>query len=295
MNSNVYLKLYSLPKQLGLNGVNRKEALFLRTMHRAYQAVVKQLPFVWKVKAPALAGCLLSLALSACTGAKQASEPEPFQPTQTQVNRTQLNQAQTNPAQPTQAQTDRSQSIQASQPTQAANATTVPFQGNQTQTVKTQTVKTQTIQTRTVPFHPTQAQVVRAQQQLGAHVTEQQIRIVLPADILFDFDRATIRPDAAAALQQTLTVIRYYKDAPIRIEGHTDSKGSDAYNQTLSEQRSTSVQQWLVGPGNVLASRLTTQGFGESQPRVPNSKPDGADDPVGRQLNRRVEIVVQKQ
>ena len=136
--------------------------------------------------------------------------------------------------------------------------------------------------------------MIQAQQQLGAQVTEQQIRIILPADVLFDFDKATIRPDAAAALRQTLTVIRYYKEAPIRIEGHTDSKGSDAYNQTLSEQRSHAVKEWLVAQGSVPASRLTMQGFGESKPRAPNSKPDGSDDPAGRQLNRRVEILVQK-
>ncbi len=163
------------------------------------------------------------------------------------------------------------------------------------QTSKTQTIQTQTIQTQTVPFQPTQAQVVRAQQQLGAQTTEREVRIVLPADVLFDFDKANIRPDAADALQQTLTVIRYDKDVPIRINGHTDSKGTDAYNQTLLEQRSQSVQQWLITQGNVSAARLTTQGFGESQPRAQNTQSDGSDNPVGRQLNRRVEIVIQKQ
>ena len=228
-------------------------------------------------------GLVISLTLTACTAANKTSS-EAFQPTQTQSTQTQVNPTQTNPAQVSQT---------ASVPTQSDRSTetkAVPFPPTQTQTVRTQSVPTET-----VPFQPTQAQVVQAQQQLGAQTTRQEVRIVLPADVLFNFDQATIRPDAAAALRQTLTVIRYYKEMPIRIEGHTDSKGSDVYNQTLSEQRSQSVEQWLVAQGEVPISRLTTRGFGESKPRAQNTQADGSDAPAGRQLNRRVEIVIQKQ
>ena len=218
-------------------------------------------------------GLATSLALSACA-TNNKTEPQPFQPTQTQPIQTQTSQAEPIP----------------DQSTQATKTKTIPFQPTQTQTVKTQIISTEA-----VPFQPTQTQVIQAQQQLGAQTTEREVRITLPADVLFDFDKADVRPDAAEALRQTLTVIRYYKNTAVRIEGHTDSEGSDAYNQTLSEQRSQSVQQWLTTQGGVAVSQLTTQGFGESKPRAQNTKLDGSDNPIGRQLNRRVEIVIQKQ
>jgi outer membrane protein OmpA-like peptidoglycan-associated protein len=129
---------------------------------------------------------------------------------------------------------------------------------------------------------------------LGARVTPQEIRIELAADVLFDFDKDTLRPDARDSLHEVATVIAGYPNAPVRVEGHTDSKGGDAYNQVLSERRAASVKTWLVKEGGIAASRITTQGFGETRPKVPNTKPDGSDDPEGRQKNRRVEIVVRK-
>jgi outer membrane protein OmpA-like peptidoglycan-associated protein len=80
----------------------------------------------------------------------------------------------------------------------------------------------------------------------------------------------------------------------VRIEGHTDAKGSDAYNQKLSERRAQSVRQWLVQKEGVDGSKMAPQGFGARKPVAPNNKPDGSDDPEGRQKNRRVEIVLAK-
>ncbi len=77
----------------------------------------------------------------------------------------------------------------------------------------------------------------------------------------------------------------------VRIEGHTDSKGAPAYNQKLSEQRAASVKNWLVEHGGLKKVGFQTKGFGASNPAAPNTKPDGSDDPEGRQKNRRVEIV----
>jgi len=127
----------------------------------------------------------------------------------------------------------------------------------------------------------------------GSHVTVtgQETRIELPADILFDFDKSDIRPGAADALKRVAAVLRERAKGTVRIEGHTDSKGEPAYNQKLSERRAESVRKWLIereGLGNV---KFTTQGFGATRPKVPNTKPDGSDDPDGRQLNRRVELV----
>lgn len=115
----------------------------------------------------------------------------------------------------------------------------------------------------------------------------------LSADILFDFDRADIRPDAEAALQQISdSIAQRFSNSPLQINGHTDAKGSNTYNLKLSQKRAESVKQWLINNGSIGADRMTTQGLGESQPAAPNTHPDGSDNPQGRQINRRVEIIV---
>jgi outer membrane protein OmpA-like peptidoglycan-associated protein len=124
--------------------------------------------------------------------------------------------------------------------------------------------------------------------------TPTEIRIELAADVLFDFDKADIRPDAHKALNQTAGIIRDKAKGPVRVEGHTDSKGSDSYNQKLSDRRAKSVRDWLVKNEGLKNVRFQTSGFGAQKPAVPNAKPDGSDDPDGRQKNRRVEIVIGK-
>lgn len=65
--------------------------------------------------------------------------------------------------------------------------------------------------------------------------------------------------------------------------------------RSLSDRRANSVKQWLIAQGQVAGDRMSTKGFGKTQPRVANTKPDGSDDPAGRQQNRRVELVIEKQ
>ena len=89
-------------------------------------------------------------------------------------------------------------------------------------------------------------------------------------------------------------VVSSYGDAPLLIEGHTDNKGTHAYNIKLSQNRAEAVKKWLVDNAGIKPSRITTTGWGETKPVAPNRKPDGSDDPEGRQKNRRVEIVVKK-
>lgn len=117
------------------------------------------------------------------------------------------------------------------------------------------------------------------------------ILVALPGDVLFDFDRFDIRADARPVLDQLVKVLINYASPEVEISGHTDSKGGEDYNQTLSEQRALSVSAYLSGNG-VDADRLTTMGKGETEPVAPNEKPDGQDDPDGRQANRRVEFVI---
>ena len=125
---------------------------------------------------------------------------------------------------------------------------------------------------------------------LGALVTDQEIRIALAADVLFDFDKSTLRPEAKPALDKVVEVLKSYPKASATIEGHTDGKGDAAYNQKLSERRAESVRGWLAGNGASL--NMSTRGWGKKKPIAPNAKPDGKDDPDGRQKNRRVEIAV---
>jgi outer membrane protein OmpA-like peptidoglycan-associated protein len=127
---------------------------------------------------------------------------------------------------------------------------------------------------------------------LDAKVTDREIRIELAADVLFDFDKHDLRPEAVPSLEKVAEVLRSRAGSPVAIEGHTDGKGSDAYNQPLSERRAQAVRDWLVKNGGASAAKITTKGWGKSKPIVPNARPDGSDDPDGRKKNRRVEITV---
>jgi outer membrane protein OmpA-like peptidoglycan-associated protein len=130
-------------------------------------------------------------------------------------------------------------------------------------------------------------------QALQVRETATETRIELPADILFDFDKADIRAAAEPALRQAAEVIRKGARGTVRIEGHSDGKGSPPYNQKLSERRAASVQKWLTERAG-LRAKFAAKGFGATKPVASNVKPDGSDHPEGRQMNRRVEIVFGK-
>jgi outer membrane protein OmpA-like peptidoglycan-associated protein len=76
------------------------------------------------------------------------------------------------------------------------------------------------------------------------------------------------------------------------IEGHTDGVGTHAHNMKLSDDRASSVKNWLVQNAGVQGNRVTTKGWGETKPLAPNKNPDGTDNPAGRQKNRRVELTL---
>jgi OOP family OmpA-OmpF porin len=99
--------------------------------------------------------------------------------------------------------------------------------------------------------------------------------------VLFDFDKATIKSGYESVFENAIKVLKLNPGLTVEIQGHTDSRGSDDYNQTLSENRAKSVKQHILNHG-VNSSRLTTKGFGESQPIASN------DSDEGRAENRRV-------
>lgn len=110
-------------------------------------------------------------------------------------------------------------------------------------------------------------------------------RIVLRG-VQFDFDSADIRPDAAVVLDEAVRLLNQAPETQVRIEGHTDWTGPEAYNQRLSERRAEAVKRYLVEHG-VDADRLETAGYGESRPIASNETREG------RALNRRVELQVE--
>ncbi len=109
--------------------------------------------------------------------------------------------------------------------------------------------------------------------------------IVNMSDVLFDTGKFTLRPLAREKLAKVAGIVAGHPGLRLDVEGHTDSVGSDSYNQTLSEQRGESVRGYLTNAG-MAASSVTSKGFGETQPVASN------DTAKGRQENRRVEIVI---
>ena len=113
--------------------------------------------------------------------------------------------------------------------------------------------------------------------------------LTLSDAVLFDFDSAEIRPDAASVLDALATVLTRATVPAATVSGHTDAIGTDAENQVLSERRANAVVEALRQRGT--PTSWTAEGYGESRPVAANEI-DGVDNPAGRQLNRRVEILV---
>jgi outer membrane protein OmpA-like peptidoglycan-associated protein len=128
----------------------------------------------------------------------------------------------------------------------------------------------------------------RLQQQLNIILeTRESARglIVNMSDVLFDYDRATLKPGAREKLARVAGVLLTYPGLELEVEGHTDSMGTDEYNQGLSERRAASVRDYLVSQG-IPQATIEAMGFGESRPVVGNETASG------RQRNRRVELIV---
>lgn len=112
------------------------------------------------------------------------------------------------------------------------------------------------------------------------------LRLIMPGEITFATDSASISPNFNPVLQDVAKVINNYEKTILMIKGHTDDTGSEQYNQALSERRAGSVENLLINFG-VNSTRITTVGMGEYQPKVPN------DTPANRSINRRVELEIQ--
>jgi len=128
----------------------------------------------------------------------------------------------------------------------------------------------------------------RLRQQLNMILETQETArglIVNISDVLFDFNKYTLKPGAREKLAKVSGILLAYPGLKIQLEGHTDSIGSDDYNQKLSEDRANSVREYLLSQG-VPGTTVTAVGYGKSQPIASN------DSAAGRQRNRRVDMVV---
>ena len=109
----------------------------------------------------------------------------------------------------------------------------------------------------------------------------------LDEKVLFDTDKATVKPGAADALKQiTASINQRYAGKDVRVLGFSDSRGDKSYNRTLSKERAEAVKNYLVTTNKLPADRVSTEAFGEEQPVASNATA------AGRQENRRVEIAV---
>lgn len=111
------------------------------------------------------------------------------------------------------------------------------------------------------------------------------IVVEFSSNVLFGFDSKSLSNEAKQNLDKLVKVLNVYVDTDIEIQGHTDSKGSESYNQNLSERRAQEVSRYLNGRG-IQSNRLKIVGFGESLPKYSNDSEDG------RSQNRRVEFVI---
>jgi outer membrane protein OmpA-like peptidoglycan-associated protein len=112
---------------------------------------------------------------------------------------------------------------------------------------------------------------------------EGEINLIMPGNITFGTDSSELRPDFMDTLRSVAKVVKEYENTLVTIDGHTDSTGSESYNQMLSERRASSVAEVLLGEG-VAFERLAAEGYGEQRPIADNSTASG------RASNRRVEI-----
>ncbi|MGN0020575.1 MAG: OmpA family protein [Sphingobacterium hotanense] len=156
-------------------------------------------------------------------------------------------------------------------------------------------ISTETLASEVDTFTATREEVTTTNAPLestGSSLTANQsnlnIDIQLSADQLFDFDKATLKPEADAELTKLADQIKKSGNEKVQITGHTDSKGNDAYNEKLSLDRANAVKDWLKNNG--IENDIIALGRGEKDPIAENTLANGQDNPEGRAKNRRVDV-----
>jgi outer membrane protein OmpA-like peptidoglycan-associated protein len=132
------------------------------------------------------------------------------------------------------------------------------------------------------------------QEKVVAAVASEKVIILAFEDIHFDFDKATLKPEAQAILKRNIQMLKDNPNAKVRIAGYSSAAGTDVYNQKLSERRATAVEEYLISEGIITPTRLTTIGYGETDPAMYEAAPKEIYSKAAK-ANMRVlfEIVVQ--
>jgi outer membrane protein OmpA-like peptidoglycan-associated protein len=148
------------------------------------------------------------------------------------------------------------------------------------------------LEKKSVELQKRELALEQARQEFEAQQNGRSLSMNLSGDLLFDYDKATLKPQAEQALKKVAVVLSQFPESHVTVEGFTDSKGTQARNLDLSRERAQAVKNWLVKNG-IAEANIATKGFGEGYPVAPNTNDTGGDNPIGRALNRRVSIIVE--
>jgi outer membrane protein OmpA-like peptidoglycan-associated protein len=150
------------------------------------------------------------------------------------------------------------------------------------------------LEKKSIELQQKELDLEKARQEFQAQQSGRSLSMNLSGDVLFDYDKAILKPEAEQALKKVAVVLSQFPESQVTVEGYTDAKGAQSGNIQLSLERAQAVKDWLVKNGGVLASTISTKGFGEQYPVAANTNPNGTDNPFGRALNRRVTIIVER-
>ena len=112
-----------------------------------------------------------------------------------------------------------------------------------------------------------------AEETIVAAVAEKKVVVLAFEDVHFEFDKSALTPKAKAILKKNIQILKDNPNAKVRLAGYTSASGTDAYNQALSERRSKAVQDYLISEGVITPDRLTTIGYGETDPAMYEAAP----------------------
>jgi outer membrane protein OmpA-like peptidoglycan-associated protein len=150
------------------------------------------------------------------------------------------------------------------------------------------------LEKRSAELKQGELELERARQEFQAQQSARSLSMNLSGDVLFDYDKTVLKPEAEQALKKVAVVLSQFPESQVIVEGYTDSKGTKSVNMELSRERAQAVKDWLVKSGGVAGANISVKGFGEQYPIASNTNTDGSDNPLGRALNRRVSIIVEK-
>jgi outer membrane protein OmpA-like peptidoglycan-associated protein len=111
------------------------------------------------------------------------------------------------------------------------------------------------------------------QEKIVAAVAAEKVIVLAFEDIHFDFDKATLKPEAQAILKRSIRMLKDNPNAKVRVAGYSSAAGTDVYNQKLSERRAAAVQEYLINEGVITPDRLSTIGYGETDPAMYEAAP----------------------